>query len=54
MINKLEKIYPHFMLLKEKRNKLYDIKTNKLVTKELLEKNNYIIIRKASYEVHKR
>ncbi len=53
MINKIRTIYPGFLILIKKDEKLYDVNNN-LIHEDILKNNDYIIIIDDSYEVHKK
>lgn len=54
MINKLKKLYPNYLIIIKKDNKLYDINKKELQDKTIFNNTNYIIIDDNSYEVHKK
>ena len=53
MINRLKKIYPNFLIFIKKKNKIYDINNN-IVSDNILNNNNYILVIDNFYEVHKK
>ncbi len=51
MINRLEKIYPNYLLLKKYKNGIVDL-DNKFIKKKDI-KQNYIVIEKNAYTIYK-